>query len=654
MILIIAANCCAHDVESAGKLKLPAVISDNMVLQQQSDVALWGWANPKAVIEITTSWSESKVTAKADVKGKWRTTIATPVAGGPYKISIRVKGADAGIVLQNILIGEVWICSGQSNMEWNFDLGVLNGDQELREANYPQIRLFHTRRDIAVSPNQDCVGRWQECNPNSVRYFSAVAYFFGRNLHKELNVPIGLINSSWGGTVAETWVSEEGLRPLKDFDERLDFLKLTAKNPESADRKNKAVLDRYWDKINSVDPWNQAFKSDYDHSDWPEMAVPGLWNSKSLANFDGVIWFRRDIELPTSWAGQNLVLELGAIDDMDSTWLNGVKVGGYETIGHYLTKRVYTVPASVVRSGKNVLAVRVVDTGGGGGFFSPAEIMRIRPANAPETQAIPLAGNWHYKVGPSTSQMPPLPPINEINQNDPTTLFNGMISPLIPFHIKGAIWYQGESNRMRYMQYQKLFPALIEDWRNQWAIGEFPFYWVQIAPFNYQGDKGEEAELRDSQRLTLKTPATGMAVTMDIATPNNIHPPNKQEVGRRLALWALAKNYKRGNIEYSGPLYREMKVEGSSIRLYFDHAGDGLATGPEGLDHFEIADSSGKFFPAKAVIDNDTLVVSSDKVKSPTAVRYAWGTIDEGTLFNKSGLPASSFSTQNGGASDLH
>jgi len=445
-------------------VRLPKIFSDHMVLQQQCHAPVWGWADPGE--KITVTLGETKATATADQDGRWKTTIATPPAGGPHTLAVAGNNT---ITLKDVLIGEVWVASGQSNMEWSL-LRSLNPKEEIAAAKYPKIRLFHVQRQTSPTELNDLgapaaggKNAWKECSPENVPHFSAVAYFFARKLHKELGVPVGVINTSWGGTVAEAWTSREGLATHKDFEPILERAK---------------------------------------------------------------------------------------------RWQKG------------------------------------------------------RP-------------------------------------NQASALYNAMIKPLVPYAIAGAIWYQGESNRGRAVQYGKLFPAMIADWRKQWARGDFPFLFVQLAPFHYGNPQGGTlAELWDAQFKTLKNVKnTGMAVTTDIGNVRDIHPKNKQEVGRRLALWALKLEYGKSVVP-SGPLYKSHKVEGDKVRISFDHTGGGLvAKDGKPLSHFTIAGTDKNFVPAQAKIDGDSVVVWSDEVKEPIAVRFAWRNDAEPNFFNKEGLPASPFRT---------
>lgn len=438
------------------EVRLPAIFGDHMVLQQQSTVLLWGWANPMEEITVTSSWDGAVYTTKADNYANWRLTVNTPAAGGPFEITIRGNNI---IILGDILIGEVWLASGQSNMQWSANMGIDGAEAHVAAADHPRIRLFQVGHRSADSRQLDLEGQWEVCTPQSMQNFSAVGYFFARRLQEKLNVPVGIINSSWGGTPAETWINPEVI---------------------AAD----AALASAAEKINPM-PW------------------------------------------------------------------------------------------------------------------------------CPEA---------------------------------PGQTYHSMIAPLIPFPLAGVIWYQGETNTANAESYTDMFSALIQNWRSEWGQ-DFPFYFVQIAPYKYETPH-VGAQVRDAQRRTLQLPHTGMVVVSDIGNIDDIHPRNKEDVGKRLAGWALAKTYKKEGIPYSGPLYHAMEVEGKKIRLHFDHAENGLVARAGPLTHFELAGADGAFVPAKAKIDGNTVLVSAREIKEPAAVRFAWSNTAEPNLFNKEGLPASTFTTQ--------
>ncbi|MFV2066028.1 MAG: sialate O-acetylesterase [Pirellulales bacterium] len=453
--LLVACTLLATPVEVSADIRLPSIFGDHMVLQRDKPLPVWGWAEPGE--RVTVQVADKRGEATADDQGAWRVTLPAISAGGPHEMVIAGKNT---IALADVLIGEVWVCSGQSNMQFPVHASV-NGKDEVAAAAHPNIRLFSVKRAPADQPQTDCEGDWKTCRPDTVGGFSAVAYFFGRHLSQELDVPVGLINTSWGGTLCEAWTSDEGLKGDPDF---------------------QPILER-------------------------RATAKGL-------------------------------------------------------------------------------------------------------------------------------------------QNRASHLYNGMIAPLVPFAIRGAIWYQGESNVSRAWQYRKLFPAMIQDWRKAWGQGDFAFLFVQLAPYRYNGqDKRNCAELWEAQFKTLKLPNTGMAVTVDVGNVRDIHPKNKQDVGKRLALWALGTTYGK-DIVYSGPLYRSLKIDGDRARITFDHVDGGLVSQDgKPLRDFEIAGADQQFLPATATVEGKEVVVRSEAVAKPAAVRYGWYDAAQPNLSNKEGLPASPFRT---------
>lgn len=624
-------------------VRMPAIFSDHMVIQCDADAPVWGWADPGEVVKVTGSWKGGSATAKAGADGRWMTALPTTGAGGPHRITI--EGVNR-IAIEDVLVGEVWVCSGQSNMEWRVS-GSDDAKAEIGSADWPMIREFEVRNVRSTSPKHDCEGTWTLCSPATVGAYTAVGYFFGRELHTELGVPVGLISTNWGGTVCEAWTSERTL--MARFPEFIPALEQIAAMREGGGSTLSAVQLAWWKGLDRKEPgvagsWMTA---SYDDSNWGSTRVPGDWKTVGLGDFDGCVWYRRDVEIPASWAAKNLILELGPADDMDRVWVNGQLVGETTADGKWQEARRYVVPADCLDGAAVQITVCVVDTGGVGSLGARPEDMRLRMAGISEEYAIQIAGEWRYQKGVSLSEVGAFPRKASFHQNSPTALYNGMIAPIVPFAMRGAIWYQGESNRTRAPQYRELFPAMIQDWRESWGQGDFPFGFVQIAPFGYGGDTGQAAALREAQAMTLSLPGTGMAVTMDIGNPRNIHPTNKQEVGRRLALWALAESYGREGVVYSGPMYASHEVEGGSIRLAFDHVHGGLEIGREGdaLSHFTIAGEDQVFHPAIAVINGATIAVSCEAVGHPVAVRYAWGAADQPNLRNAEGLPSPSFRT---------
>ncbi|MFN8206142.1 MAG: sialate O-acetylesterase [Bacteroidales bacterium] len=630
--LIFGASC----MPVVAQVSLPKIIGSNMVLQQGLPIPVWGWASKGE--KVTVSFQGKSVSGKAGADGKWMIRLQPEKAGGPYEMEIKGRNT---IKLTNILVGEVWVCSGQSNMEWTVSK-VNDADNEIASAKYPAIRLFTVPKKVSASPEKDIPdGEWEECNPSSIPGFSAVGYFFGRTLLKELNVPIGLIHTSWGGTNIETWTSAQMMSTVPEFRERmnaagqLDFEKLQ--------KEAEAQETAWYKKIETEDTglkenWKGMEVND---AGWKSMNLPVLWESAGLGNFDGIVWFRKEIELTAEEAKGDAVLALGSIDDSDYSFINGVGVGS--TLNQYNINRVYQVPAGVLKAGKNVIVVRVIDTGGGGGLWGERDRLYLQTSNG---KKIPLAGTWRYQ---ETIQGAPVQAQSGPN-SFPSLLYNAMLHPLIPFGIRGAIWYQGEANASKAYQYRYLFPNMIRDWRTQWSQGDFPFLFVQLANYMEVKDQPAEsewAELREAQTMTLASPMTGMAVAIDIGEAKDIHPRNKQDVGLRLALEALRVSYGK-EIVSAGPLYKDMRVEGNKVRLHFTSIGSGLYCKDKYgyVKGFAIAGADKRFVWARAYIDGNSVVVYSDQVKEPLAVRYAWAdNPDDANLYNREGLPASPFRT---------
>ncbi|MBC8137263.1 MAG: 9-O-acetylesterase [Fibrella sp.] len=624
---------------------LASLFSDDMVLQRGISAPVWGWAKPGEKIAVSVAGKTAS--AIADTRGKWMAKLPPLPVGGPY--TLKATRSAQTVTLNNILVGDVWICSGQSNMEMG--IGAVNdGPAEIAAANYPKIRLFSVPHATALQPTDTVNAKWTVCSPQTVGTggwsgFSAVGYFFGRALYKELNVPIGLIHTSWGGTVAEAWVSGNALkRNMPDFVSGVAQVESAAKASSQASYETQVT--EWYAKNDPGSRGKEGWRSDnIEMSGWKTMSLPTAWEAAGLPQFDGVVWFRKEVTLPDSVAGKAAVLNLGPIDDNDTTWINGTKVGSTSA---YLTDRKYTVPENLLKAGRNTVAVRVLDTQGGGGFHGKPEQMTLTPTGG---TPFALAGDWQYRVGVDIKNAPAYPIPLENNPNVATALYNGMIAPLVPFGIKGAIWYQGESNAGRDEQYRRLLPTLIGDWREQFGVGSFPFYIVQLANFLAPDTEPKDdpwPRLREAQYLTTRQmPGTGIATAIDIGEANDIHPKNKQEVGRRLALNALALTYGK-KVVYSGPVYNNNRggLDGNTIRLVFDHVGGGLvAKGGTPLTGFAIAGDDKKFVWADAKIEGDTILVSSPKVANPKAVRYAWSNNPVCNLYNKEGLPALPFRT---------
>jgi sialate O-acetylesterase len=660
LLFLIAAGCGKRQT----MLEMPSLIGDNMLLQQKTNVLIWGRAAPGMKISVRTDWNASG-SAKADREGNWEVHLLTPEAGGPHTISI--KGRDTSLIIKNVLIGEVWFCSGQSNMEmplagWPPVDTIMHSASAIAGAAMPEIRLFNLGRKVSVVPLSDCSGQWEVCSPESVKAFSATAYFFGRRLFDQLNIPVGLIESAWGGTPVESWISSDVLDKAGEFTAEISAL-----------RESSPLLNEYQSWLNTHraiyvnPPGNDQWKDlelgddnirlpEYNDVNWPEINLPGQFE-RIIGDFDGVVWFRKKINIPANMAGKDLVLSLGPIDDMDWTYFNGKLVGLHNEAGYWQLPRNYEIMGEDVKEGQVTIAVKVLDTQGGGGIWGQPGSMKIF-VKGNEGSAITLDGDWKFQplaelagdrffvFDPEknefmTEKRPLMP-----GPYTPSTLYNGMVNPVLKYKVKGAIWYQGEANVGRAEQYSRIFPLMINNWRNAWNSGIYPFYFVQIAPYVYSdADSTESAFLRESQTETLKLPNTGMALTLDIATVLNIHPPYKKEVGERLANLALVNDY---GMEFPlyGPIFKSSEVDGNQIRIKFENADSGLVLKNKELTEFEIAGKDGKYVRANARIANDEVVVFSPRVKNPVSVRYCWRNGSEASLFNGIGLPAFQFRTK--------
>ncbi len=629
------------------EVRLPSIIGDNMVLQQGVKVRIWGKAT--AGEKITVTFEKKSVNTVADAQGRWQVWLGPLKAGGPSELTIK---GDNVLTVKNVLVGEVWICSGQSNMEWAL-VNTVNGNEAMAQANYPEIRLFTVEHNTSTSQLDDVKGRWVVTKPEDAAGFSAVGYFFGREIHQQLKIPVGLINTSWGGTPAEAWTALEALRSSVELKPILDRYESSLNAlPQTKAAYERALIE--WEEKNLyVDGENKGEALGYANpaistTDWSKMDLPKQFESAGL-QLDGVVWFRKVVDVPASWAGKDLVLNLTAIDDYDVTYFNGTKIGstGRETPNSYIVPRKYAVPGSLVRAGRNVIAVRVFDRAGEGGFGRGGEMSLRLNAN----DHIALRGDWDYKVelalepkNPDWGTRPE--PVGAANQNSPGVLYNAMLAPLMPFAIRGAIWYQGESNAGRAYQYRTLFPTMIRNWRSAWGY-DFPFYFVQLPNWRARQEAPSEsdwAELREAQAMTLREANTGMAIAIDVGEGEDLHPRNKLDVGRRLASLALANVYGKAIVP-SGPLFDRFVIEGNKVRISFKY-GQGLKTRDGGpVKGFAIAGADRKFVWADARIEGDKVVVSSPAILKPAAVRYAWGDNPLVNLYNKAGLPASPFRT---------
>ncbi len=621
------------------QVRLPALISDGMILQRDANIKVWGWADEGE--KVTIDFVNKTYNAVAGADGKWEAILSRLKAGGPYSMDIR---ASNNITLKNIMVGDVWVCSGQSNMELPMDRVKYKYPDVIAHSDNPNIRQFIVPHVYNFQEPQEDLksGRWVSANPKSVLEFTAVGYFFAKELYKKYHVPIGLINASVGGSPVQAWLSEDALKAFPEYLETAKKFQDDAYLNQIIE-KDKAVNDAWYGYIQQFDkglekgqkPW---FDENYDTSDWAIMNVPGYWADHELGAVNGVVWFRKDFDVPSSMTGQPTRIWLGRIVDADSTYINGKLVG---TVSYQYPPRIYDISPNLLKEGRNTIVIRIINTSGRGGFVKDKPY-QISAAG----QTIDLKGKWQYKLGIA---MDPLPAKTFIEWQ-PLGLYNEMIAPLLNYKIKGVIWYQGESNTEKPLEYQKLFPALIADWREKWQQGDLPFLYVQLANFMEAKDKPLDsnwAELREAQLKTLSVRNTAMAVTIDTGEWNDIHPLDKKDVGKRLALAAQRIAY-GDEVVYSGPIYKSREIQGNKIIITFTNIGSGLtAKGGGELMHFAIAGPDKKFVWAKAKIESDKAIVWNDDITNPVAVRYAWADNPEGAnLYNKEGLPASPFSTE--------
>lgn len=654
-LFIFFISCYNKTIE----LKVSPLFSDGMVVQRNTMIDIWGKSASNTNVTILSEWGK-KIKIKSGSDGRWSGKLSTPEAGGPFFLKLTTEKEN--LLIEDILVGEVWLASGQSNMEMSL-IGyppndtILNFADEIKNANYPKIRMFNVEKNFSMHKREKLIGTWLKANSLNIQKFSSTAYFFAREIHKNLDIPVGIIHSSWGGSPCEAWTSKEKLHELGLFQESLEKINNNI---------SKSVIDKWFGTFRSIEipkqeHYTDNMEDDYEKLEfsdnhlnrfkvndqkWSEVTLPGRFDSVISEEFDGAVWLRKDIyidDITTDYS-----LHIGFIDDMDKTYVNGNFIGGLSGHGHWNKKRQYKIPKSFLNQGKNTISIRAIDTGG------PGRIEGEMKLSNEIGKSISIKGTWKYKpvaeiyennfyIYDTEYSISNRPSFLKINPFMPTAIFNSMIYPLIPFTIKGAIWYQGESNVGRHDQYKQLFPGMIEDWRNRWGK-TFPFYYVQIAPFKYTANPEQNVsqKLRDSQRVSQKVPKTGMVVTLDIGDFENIHPANKLEVGKRLARLALVNNY-NSDVNPLGPNLVKSTIVNNRVKLEFTNVSSGLILKMNKRNEFEIANNSMEFVKAEVSVDINNLFLSSQNVKKPKYVRYAWSDTPEATLFNGDGFPASSF-----------
>ena len=636
---LFTVSCIAFSAMQA-RVTLPVHFTDNMVVQQQSVLHLKGTATGPTVT-VKVSWQKSPVTAQVDAQGRWKADVPTPKASlKPQTLTFTDRDGD--LTLQNVLVGEVWLGSGQSNMEmpvagWG---KVLNYEQEIEDARFPMIRLLQVKKVTNLQPQAEVqlnMGGWQECSPQYIPNFSALAYFYARRLWEELKVPIGIIDDDWGGTVAQAWTSSEALEQVQGFEQLIPQIRALNYDVDALEQWGEKRVDEV--DGGTLRGWHLP---DFDHSSWLSMDVPAPWETTPLDAFDGIVWFRRVVEIPQEWAGRDLTINLGGVDDQNITYWNGEAVG---RTGSLAINTRYTIPGRLVKGGQNVIAIRILDTGGNGGLTSGKENLYVQ---LDDQHRLSLAGTWRMQAS-AQLKLIPMSPSPRNNANYPTVLYNAMIHPLIDFPIRGFIWYQGCSNVGADRQYESLFQTMIQDWRNRFGNPDMPFYFVQLANYLAPSDCQPDSRwalLREAQAHALCLNNTGMAVNIDLGDEKDIHPKTKRELGRRLAAIALHNTYGK-KVPFTAPVYdsfnvvgREMHIrfalpEGSEPLVQEDRLPGFIIAGPDGHWHVATARTSGR----------DEVVVSCPEVTYPVAVRYGWADNPTCTLRTASGLHVAPFRT---------
>lgn len=620
---------------AAAQVHLPRLVRDSMILQRDTRLNIWGWASANE--KITVRFNQKTYKTKADQAGNWSVTLPPMAAGGPYTMELTGKNK---LTVHEILVGDVWFCSGQSNMVHQLNIHDVTYANEIATANHPAIRQFWIPTMTSLQgPQTDFpAGYWKAAVGEDIRPFSAVAYFFAKRLYDKYHIPIGIINASVGGTPIEAWTSEEGLKEIPSL------TAVIQKNKDSAyvNSTNRAAAAANRPPV-SKDAGLLADVKWFDPAclpkGWKPINIPGYWEDQGIKDLNGTVWYRKEIDIPAAMTGKEAKIFLGRIVDADELYINGAKLAN---TSYQYPQRRYKIAPGVLKAGKNLFVIRVTNFSGKGGFV-PDKPYCLFVGN----DTIDLKGTWQYKVGEVFVPRPPSGPFGIAAQNQPAALYNAMVAPAINYAIKGFCWYQGESNAGRPDEYLQLQIAQINDWRNKWKQGDLPFLYVQLPGFmdyNYLPSESNWAKLREAQLKALSAPNTAMVVAIDLGEWNDIHPDNKKDVGERLALAAFKLGYGE-NLVYSGPVCQSAEIEGNKISIRFSHTGSGLITKDgEAPAEFAIAGADKKFVWANARIENDKIIVWNESVKEPLYVRYAWADNPVNpNLYNREGLPASPF-----------
>jgi sialate O-acetylesterase len=635
MSVVAAAQRPPRTAQQAGPPPFVSTIfGDNMVLQRNKPDAIWGWSDPGDQVKVEIAGHTATTVAGAD--RRWQAKIDPPAAGGPYTMTIT---GHQTVELHNVLVGDVWLCGGQSNMQFALHQAQ-TGAEDAKAADLPQIRFFTVGQRSAYHPVDTVNGSWSIVTPETAGRVSAVAFYFARRVQQETHIPIGLIVDAVGGTPAEAWTGVAALQQLHDFDPLITELNRIAAKGTGPEYGN-FVMHWYDDyDIGQKEHWAAP---DSDDSSWKQVTIPGGFAGLGVPDTPALVYFRKDFDVPDPVpTGRNMV-QLGIIEKMDTVYINGQEIGGSSWVEN---PRQYFIRPGMLKPGKNVITIRVLKTLPTGGFMSKAEDLRMTIGD----KTIPLAGAWKAKLSVDGRPPQPLPLRYQNWPVMPAVLYNGMLQPLTPLSITGALWYQGEENSPRGYQYRKVLTTMIGDWRNLFQQSNLPFYIVQLPAYLLRSATPTDddwSDTRESQAVVAETvPNTCLAVTIDTGDPNTIHPTNKEPAGDRVARCALANYYGDKKIVFQGPTLAQVERRKGEIRLKFAHADGGLVMkGGDKLGEFSIAGDDQKFVWANARIEGDTVIVSSPNVSNPKEVRYAWQSNPEATLFNGAGLPAGPFRT---------
>ena len=645
--LLLYAPLCGLFLASylRAEVGLDRVWRSNMVMQRNATLTITGTCRPDERVLIKAPWGEN-AQGHGGPDGRFSVQLKTTDEVGPHQLVVR--GDYNEFVLDNVLLGDVWIASGQSNMEmavgWQSDgySGVANWEDEVSRSTYDQIRLYTVANDVADAPKSNVEGDWLLAGPDTVKNFSATAWFFARRVYEESQVPIGIVASDWGGTPIEAWIGGATLESLGEYTDVLRAMRERAADAAGSEARQGGRVAEWRTAFAAAERgakegWHLA---SFDDSTWSEVQVPAAL-PQGFGEHDGTVWLRRRVDLPNAWAGDDCRLEFGAVDDCDTTWWNGVQVGETMGAGRWNEPRSYGIPADRVRAGSSVIAVRVLDFAGASGITGKHDACRL--VNTRTNAEIKLGGFWKVAIGSKLGELPAWPEPEKAGPWTPSALYNAMIAPLAGLEPRGAVWYQGESNRGRAEQYSRLFPALVADWRRLFR-DDLAFYAVQIAPFGYGGDKGETGALRQAQRSILALPGTGLVSTLDVGDPRDIHPKQKQEVGERLGRMALCDLYNWTAYPRSGPEPVECSRKLAAVSVRFACAGEGgLKPAGENIGGFEAGCEDGQWYPLIGQIAGDEILLRGTLPAAARKVRYAWGTLDVATFTNADGRPACTF-----------